>query len=544
MSEVIKTPTNLSIVKVDSSNVRNIGEVKTGQIFDTTNAFHPEGLFSAQIFGPVGSEGRNRTFGRINLNIDIMHPLIYQTVITLKAFYKKIIDGTATAIFDTKLKDFVPSNEPKADTGYAFFIKHMPDIVFIRNNSEHRDFKIRLFEKTLKEGSALINYLLVMPAGMRDYVVDSTGKPQEDEINTFYRRIIAQATIIDPTRAKRTPDVYNAAAVGLQRSIDDLYEYVKSLMDGKNKLILDKWVGRKIFNSTRNVISSPIDKSNSLDDKRKMGFNEVVVGLHQFARSSSPKSLFEIKNKYIRDIFPDNSTSGFLTNVKTLKREEVLNTHIQKDYDLWTSPEGLEKVVASLGNLDIRNSSITLNKGKHYMGLLYRDRKVFKFFQDIDELPEGFSKDNVKPVTLFEFIYMSLYSMDGKYPGFATRYPITGFGSIYPAKIRLSTSADTDTLYELNSIWEKHTDEEYCAVSFPIDSSEHINTMIVHESHLKALGGDYDGDALSLTMVLSDEAVKEVDDYLDKKDYYVTDTGSFIFSSSTDTMDAVLKYIT
>lgn len=536
--------TNLYIVKMDDPVVKRLGEVKTGQIFDNSNTFHPEGLFSTTIFGPVGSEQRNRTFGRISLNTEILHPLIYQTVISLKSFYRRIMEGTATAVFDSKKGEFFASNDDKADTGYAFFLKHLKELKFDKTDSEQRTYKILLFNKTIKEDKALISQLLVMPAGMRDYIVDSNGRPQEDEVNTFYRRIIAQTAIIDPTQARRNPSIYNSASMGLQRAVVDLYEHVKTFLDGKNKLIMDKWVGRKVFNSTRNVISSYVDKSISLNDKRRLSFNETIAGLHQYARSSAPKSLFEIKNKYIRDIFPDNSNSAFLTNKKTLKREEVLNTHILKDYDLWTSPEGLEKVIASLGNLDIRDLPVVLNKGNHYLGLLYRDNKQFKFFQDIDELPEGFSKDKVSPVTLFEFIYMSIYAMDGQYPGFATRYPITGYGSIYPTIIRIGTSVKTSTLVELDANWQVPEGEVTLATSFPVRGSEHINTMVIHQSHLATLDGDYDGDAMSLIMVLSDEAVSEVKSYLHRKDYYVSDSGRFIFSNNTDTLRAVLNYIT
>lgn len=537
-----RVPTNLFIVNVNDSNVKSLKEIKTGQIFDNNNSFHTEGLFSSEIFGPVGDDLRSKTFGRINLHLTVLHPLIYKTIIKLKSFYEKVLNGTASA----KLVkgELIPSDDKDSDTGFAFFLECIPKLKFEQTNSDKRNFDIRLFEKAVKEDTYTMKYLLVMPAGLRDYTVDSSGKPQEDEVNTFYRRILAQAQIIDPDRAKKTPDVYNGAAVGMQRALGELFDYIRSLLEGKNKLIMDKWVGRKIFNSTRNVISSYIDRSTGIDDPRRMGFNDIVVGLHQFTRASAPKSLYEIKNKYIKDIFPDNSQSVFLTNVKTLKREEVVNTHIQKEYDRWTSPEGLEKVIASLGNLDIRNSPILLNKGNNYIGLLYRDKDNFKFFQDIDDLPEGLSKNNVSPVTLFEFIYMSVYKMDGKYPGLGTRYPITGYGSVYPAKVRVFTTVDSFTLRELDSNWEPIEGKDGLAVSFPDKDSEQINTMIVHQSHLATLGGDYDGDTMSLTMMMSDEVIKEVDDYLSKKEYYVNDAGEFIFSNNIDTLDAVMKYIT
>lgn len=537
-----KLPVNIDLLKVENKDLLRMGQVKDPQIFDNTNNnFHVDGLFSTTVFGAVGSEYRNRTFGYIDLHTQILHPFVYYAITQLKSFYKQIAEGKQTAIFDKKTGEFVKSNESEAQTGYTFFLNHVGQMKFERNESDKRNFLIEVFEKAVKEDKHLMRYALVLPAGMRDYIVDQSGKPQEDEINTLYRKLLVQSNIIDPISAKKAPELYDNSYVGLQNVLLELFEYIKSLLEGKNKLVLGKWLSRKIFNSTRNVLSSNVESADSVHDKMRLGFNECMAGLHQFARAAMPKSTYEIKNKYIRSIFPDNSTSAYLTNTKTWKREEVLNAHIQKEYDQWTSADGLEKVVASLANLDSRNEPILLNKGKHCMGLLYRDKKTFKFFTDIDELPEDFNKDNVSMVSIAEFIYMSLYHLNGQYPGFITRYPITGFGSIYPSFVKLITTVTSDQLEELDESWQP---SGQVAHSFPRKESEYFNTCTVHPSHLGALGGDHDGDVISLTMVMSDEAIDEIKAYLNKKEYYINDTGGFTFSNDTDTLSAVLSFMT
>ncbi len=481
-------PINIALLRVQETDLPKLGEVSDAQIFDNTGNFLSTGLFSVQTFGAVGSEIRNRTFGYINMKMTILHPLVYFTITKLKAFYKQIAEGKVTAIFDPKTKEFIKSNEPHAQTGYNFFISHIEELKFERNESDTRNFLIELFNKAVKENTHKMQYVLVLPAGLRDYTVDANGKPQEDEINTFYRKIIAQASIVDPIAAKKTPEVYDNIAIGLQNANVDLFDYIKSLLEGKNKLILGKWLSRKIFNSTRNVLSSNIDKSLDINSKSRLGYNECLVGLHQFARAAVPKSTFEIRNKYIKDIFIDNSTSAYLTNAKTLKKEEIFSSHIQKEYDMWTSSDGIEKIIAMLGNLDYRNQVIQLNKGKHYMGLVYRDEKYFKFFQDIDELPEGYNKDNVSPVTLAEFIYLSLYHLSGKYPGFVTRYPITGFGSIYPCFVKVSTTVESYEVEELDDQWQPTGQIAY---SFPNKNSDYNNVIAVHPGHIGRMGADF-----------------------------------------------------
>lgn len=536
-----KLPINIDLLKVEERDLVKLGRVKTGEIFDNMGNFHVEGLFSTALFGNIGSEYRNRVFGYIDLGITILHPLIYYTVITLKSYYKQIAEGKVTAIFDEKTKSFIKSTSKEAKTGYNFFITHVAKLKFEKNESDQRSFLIDLFTKAIKEDKLTARYILVLPAGLRDYVVDPTGKPQEDEINTYYRKLIFQSNLIDSASVKKAPEVYDSVAAGLQTLSLELFIYIKSLLDGKHKLILGKWLTRKIFNSTRNVSSNGIEKVTNINDKNRLGYNDCYSGIHQYLRMLVPKSIYEIKGKYIRDIFIENSNHAFLTNAKTLKREEVLNTHIQKEYDLWTSADGIEKLISNLGSLDIRHMPVVLNKGKHYLGLVYRDKKYFKFFQDIDDVPAEFDRSKVTPVTLTEFFYMSIYHLSGKYPALVTRYPITGFGSIYPVYVKLLTTIDSEVLEELTPDWQPSGN---IATSYPLTGHEFYNTTSVHYSRYDAMTLDTDGDTLSLTAVLSDEAIDEINALLNTKEYYVSSSGKLNFDPGTAVINSVLSFMT
>lgn len=536
-----KLPFNIDLLAITEQDLKKINQVKEAQIFDNTNNFHPEGLFSTSIFGAIGTEYRKRVFAYIDLKTEILHPLVYYAIITLKSFYKDIMSGSILAEWDSKNKQFIKSNTNESNTGYNFFMEHITELQFKETDSEKRHFLIDLFKKSIRENKYKLRYLLVLPAGLRDYIIDASGKPQEDEINTFYRKLISQSNLIDPTIAKKTPSIYDNVSFSLQVTTLELFEYLKSLLEGKHKLILGKWLTRKIFNSTRNVLSSYIEKSTNINDQNRLKYNQTVVGLHQFMRCLVPKSIYEIKNKYIKDIFIENNSFAYLTNVKTLKREEVLNSHIQKDYDLWTSTDGIKKVIASFGNLNIRHTPVTLNKGKHYLGLIYTDDKYFKFLQDIDSVPEGFNKDNVRPISLAEFLYISLYHLSDKIPALITRYPITGYGSIYPCYMKIKTTNKYKILEELDYEWKPTGNIAY---SFPIREVDFFNTLAVHNSHLQNLGADFDGDTISCTALLTDESMDEIKEILSRKEYYISSNGSFHFSNDTDVLSATLNYMT
>lgn len=537
----MNAPVNLSLLKLEEKDLIKLGLINELNIFSQGNTFHPNGLFSTVFFGPVGSTQRNRTFAYTDLHCEIIHPVVYRAIIGCKSFYKQIMDGTVSVVWNAKTCEFERSSESHAETGYTLFLKHIHELKFEKNDSERRTANIELVYKAQKENKVTIRYLLVMPAGLRDYSVNPSGVPEEDEINTYYRRIIPQSQLIEPLMAKKNPHVYDNIYASLQNSLNELFWYIESLMQGKNKLILGKWLSRKIFNSTRNVLTASVHHAVNISDTNRIKSNEVGCGLYQFLRAIAPISLFLIKNTYLRDIFVENNQFAYLTNAKTLKKEEVLGTHIQKDYDQWTTMDGLENLIDQFGNLDIRHLPVALNKGRHYLGLIYRDKKYVKFFQDIDELPDDLDKSKVSPITMGEILYMSVARMNCKYPGLSTRYPINGYGGIYPAWIKIRTTTSYEQLEELNEIWEPSGFE---FPTYPVKGDDYLNGIAVHQSHMALMGADMDGDTISLVAMTSDEAIEEIRQTLNDKSYYLNSEKKIVFGNTADVLSAVLSYMT
>jgi len=125
----------------------------------------------------------------------------------------------------------------------------------------------------------------------------------------------------------------------------------------------------------------------------------------------------------------------------------------------------------------------------HYLFLVYDDNKEIIVLRDIDELPEEYDKKYVRPMKYVELFYLSVFDIVDKYPGITTRYPITGFGSVYPCKIYLKvTTKGREVKYKGLFNIEPITIYEY-----PDFKSAYFNSMAVHPTHLDKLGGDYDG---------------------------------------------------
>jgi len=535
--ELNSTPFNIDLIALyRQEDVAKLQPVTSLAIFDQTKTnFDPNGLFSTTIFGKVGTQYRSRIFSYIDMKVNVLHPLVFKSIIELKSLYQEIMAGTAFAVFDKKTKDFIKSDPIEGLTGYKFFLDHLEELKFEENNSVTRSFKIKLVYDAIKEKKHLMRYCLVLPAGLRDYVIGDDGKPQEDDINKLCRKVLNNANLIFGNYESNIEALDNVR-YSLQMNLLEIYEYLKTLLEGKNKLILGKWATRKTFNSTRNVATSNIEKAQSINDPTRLKYNETFVGLHQFLRNIAPLSFYLIKNKYLSRVFEEGSNVAHLTNAKTYKKEDVSIDLIQKEYNMWTSIDGLDKVIEIYSNLYIRHDPVYLNNGEHCIGLIYQDDEKFMFLQDIDELPEGLDKKNVSPITLTELLYMSVYEKDGEIPAFITRYPVANFGSIYPTFLRLKTTTKSKILKEYGT--------DKIAYSFPIRGQTFFNTTSVHPSHNARLALDFDGDTVSVQAVLTDEAIEEVKEYLKSPDYYFDNNGKLNFSISNTTLDSTLLYMT
>lgn len=529
-------PFNIDLLILTPEMVRDIAPIKVLDIFaGSTRNFHPEGLFSTEIFGKIGDERRSRRFSYIELKIKVFHPIIFKAYCDLKQLYGEIIAGSSFATWSEEEKDFIRSTPSEGETGYSFFLKHYKEIVFDNRNSDKRDFNIRLVQKYLENNQ--MDRLIVMPAGLRDYEYDENGKPSEGEINGLYRQVFSYANLISPAALKLNPESMDNTRYSLQLKVNAVYEYIKSLLEGKHKLILGKFAARRIYNGSRNVITTLNNDSEHLESPTRVDVNQTVMGLYQYLKATLPIAIHHLRNGFLSKVFVGHNAPAYLINKKTLKKEIV---HIDPKYfDEWMTEEGLEKIITRYSEEDLRHMFLEVDK--HYIGLIYKGGRVYKLFQDIDELPEKYDRKDVYPITFTELLYLSVFEDSNTFPCFVTRYPVISYGGVYPSYVYLKTTVKGEVRYELDDQWEV---TKKVAIEFPIRDMEFMNSMSPSPAHLAMLGADFDGDMCSANIVFSDEAKAEVKKLLNSKKYYLDTNGGMPFSANTDTIDYVLASIT
>lgn len=483
-------PFNVSIMELTANKLVGVKPVSKQDIFDgATHNFDEGGLFSVSIFGKVGDDRRSQRFSFIDIKASVFHPVIYRALSSLKRLYAAIMAGTEYAIWNPEIHDFERANAVVGRTGFAFFLEYWKLIDYGETKSTTREMNIAMIQKFLSV--ALTSKVIVMPAGMRDIEMDG-GRVSCDEINTLYRKLLAISNTISENALRTAPEVINTARFNLQLTFNQLYDMLESMVEGKKKLLLGKWASRRIQDGTRNVITA-MDTSNAiLGAPDAVGFNNTVIGLYQLMKAARPISMYHIRNGFLSKVFFEVGRPVKLIDKKTLRPVEV--TLKTQSYDRWMTNEGIEKVMTSFSDEALRHKPLEIEG--YYLGLIYKGPDgTFKLFQDIGDVPIERSRKDVYPLTFCELLYLSVFPYINDLPLFATRYPVTGVGSIYPSKAYLKTTIRAETRRPLNDQWQLDTAAPV-AYQFPITGGEFINSLVPHSAKLARLGADFPKDII------------------------------------------------
>lgn len=482
--EKLDVPFNIFFLRLDESTVKYLKPITSLDVFDgITKNLHPDGLYSPTIFGVVGSNNRYTKFSYIDIKLGIMHPVYYKAITSMRTLYEGIMSSKEFAVWDEEKKDFIKSNALDGQTGYEFFITHHNKIEHEQRPSIDRQENISLIQKY--KDYHLYDKVIVLPAAYRDIEIDDSGRESSDEINSLYYKTLAISNTINPHTVKISPEAYNTQRMSLQRAFNEIYEYLANMIRGKNNLFMGKWASRKVFNGTRNVITSMNTTQPELGGENSINYNDTLVGLYQTLKGILPVSLFQIKTGFLSEVFPSVGAPALLVNKTTLKSERVMLKSTY--YDKWMTNEGLESIISSYKEPSIRHDYVQVDN--YYLGLIYRGPdNTFKLIHGIDELPEDRDPKDCRPLSLTELFYCSIYEVSDKYPALITRYPITGVGSIYPSMSKLKTTIEVEKRYKLGDDWQVDKSAKV-AYEFPTQT-ELYSALSPHSFKLGRLSAD------------------------------------------------------
>lgn len=254
--------------------------------------FHPYGLFSEQIFGPVknytcqcgtyygisksggkcdlcgvditNSDVRRQRFAQITLPLKVVNPLMYDLLVDLagKSFKSALddlmkheksvlfIDNDEVVV--TTTPEALPSNTQIWEKTDAIY-KLVEDIATPLAEEGVPEWKLIVDNLD----SLLIDRIIVLPPDLRPVSKGSGGKQLMDKINRYYVQILTKKEIMRETIVNINADksVFYTYFVQLQNVVNELYQRILEKMAKKEGLIRGNILGKRIDFSGRAVIT-------------------------------------------------------------------------------------------------------------------------------------------------------------------------------------------------------------------------------------------------------------------------------------------------
>ena len=394
-----KPPFNVQIVDPkDYIQRHNVLPVSNHAIYESSSTkFHPDGFFSEVIFGPIGSSDRLIKKGYIDLHTDIITPHLYKQLITLKGYYSDILAGRAYAYFDNDLKDFVKTtqDDPNGDTGYSFFLSHLLDIEFKESGSDIRHMKIELFHKY--RDRIFMRQFIVLPAGMRD-IREDNGRAKSEDINKLYFALLSLTKAMPESDEEGASKIFDAIRYQIQIKVQQIYQYIADLFDGKGGFAQSKYAARSITYGGRNVITAaPLSRESSPTADSMLKVNEVAVPLFQAMKECQPLMIYKLNTIFFSQIFHSQILDVPLINTKT----HTLGMHTihQNTLKQYTTADGVSDMISNFREPSTQMLPVLIPteddpKGEYCLYMVYDDGDSVYMTRNPEEFYEFFSKSH------------------------------------------------------------------------------------------------------------------------------------------------------
>ena len=489
----------LDVFSVDEFvSVNKLEEVKDPILFNQGGIPSEEGLFSPRIFGRIGSDSRKYTFAYIDLGDYFFHPIMYKNLIRMNRKFESCIMGSEYYILKNGELEKVEDDDPNGDTGITFLYKNWEKIKWSYTESTMRKERVDLV-KGLKKTEIFLSKWIVIPCFYRDvnYNNMDKGKLAHDEINDFYTKLIRLSHALKTTSGISMNFISNNTKSNIQKVLNDIYDYCTGKIEKKDGLFRKSVLGKAVDLSGRGVISAPKMNMDHYKDM-KVNFDHTGVPLGVCGCLFAPFFTKWIQD-FIRREFTYKNTIDKFNDKGVFERSiKLLNPLDDYDYN-----KIIKKIDRFYNTPHERFDILKINTEEGYLPLNYYGRI---------KTEEGKSENTLynRNLTWTDIIFMAAKDITKDKHVYITRYPITDYLSIYPTRISVLSTFNTETQI-INGI--EYND--YPKIDLSIEKEKIPNLFVdsiqLMNSFLPAIGGDYDGDMVTLRGLFTQEANEEAE---------------------------------
>lgn len=447
--------------------VNNLKEVTSAVMYKSTNQYHPEGLFSEEIFGQTDEERKYRC-GYIKLPMHVFNPNVGKTIINRSG---GIIRKMAYAEIRCNLVDGVLV---QAEDGQYCGLKDLYEIwdqIDIEKTLKTKRTESVDILKHSPKDLLFIDKLLVLPPAMRPTGIRN-GRPVKSELNSIYIKLLGYKSVTAHTTAN-VYKVYNQ----IQDTVIETYTYIHKFCGTKHGYLQKNLLAKNTVGTVRNVISAPSYRTNDPE----IGIYRTGYPLMSLVSMFHPFVKFQLKQFLSYD-----NLITFHPNPDEIKRSDIDNI-----YD--------DKAMEELMRIFMQNP------GSRFR-ILYMDPENKKPIM-FNALNMKTKEPITRPLTLTDAIYLCCYAATVKANRhvYTVRYPIGDYLGAFFTKIHVLSTNNTIPVQFMGEVYKSYpiVDPD---MSHALVSIQFIDVLQMSNARLINLGGDYDGDTVKSTGIWSDEA--------------------------------------
>ena len=517
----------VSLLDVDDFvKKNNLVEITNPVIFDTSSNPTSDGLLSNTIFG-ITKESRASTFAYISLKKKFLQPLVYRIWSKVDSKIKSVIHGIGTYSID-KSGNII--EDPKGDNGIDFLRKNLDKIKFRETDSIKRERYIKFLNDNRK--NFFTDKLIVIPPFFRDIKVDG-GKISVGDINKLYINVMVSASAIGDS-TEYGFSIGKSVEGRLQEGLMEIYKWFGTGTDsnpngglpGKFGVIRRANLSKTTDYATRLVLSAPKLDVENMEDLRA-DFDYSVLPMTSAAANFFPFVIFHMRRFFENEFIGD-------TKYPIIDKDGSIIYGEIEDYQIQFSDEMLKKELDRFihGYSDrFRPVKVLCRvKGKQE----YLDLKWKGFYKE----PDVKALKNERSLTWCDVIYMACEEAVKDRMILITRYPIDTFYNEFATKIRLSSTIETEEAV-FNDVVYTHYPKIRKEDIGKDTSSSFIDTMNICNGYLDSIGGDYDGDMVTIKGVYTDEANAELKKQLASNIHFINLGGNPVISTSKESIQAL-----
>ena len=527
---------HLAVFPLDTEKfikVNELEEITNPLFFERNNSPTRDGLLSNEIFG-ISKEDRTTIFAYIHLGgTEFMHPLLYKTWSRMDPNVNNVICEADNYRFDTERGKFVL--DEKGSNGLAFLKETLFKHKLKQSNSDKRNKRIEFIEKY--KDKLFIKDLIVIPAGFRD--VDTEDKRLKvGEVNQLY------TTILRDANALKESDDYGLTMNGslrykIQTNIMKIYDWFifgRDPATGKDNQATG--LSRKLGLIRRAGMKKSFDWGSRLvictQDLRKEKATDVDVGIDEIGVPIAAlcANLFPFMIYYIRRYFENNLSDMTTLPTIDLRTKKVVSAVKIQDWRMVYSDDRIKKELDKFMHgmakrfipieapidpkyiKDERDLSCLTFKGR-----MVPDEKAAQDIINGTLSPEAYPM-NSRPLTWCDLIYRAAVDVSADKMALVTRFPMDSYWNQFPAKIKVISTIQTEPILVDNIYYPRYpliTLEDINQNS----SNRFIDVALPNNVRLDSIGGDFDGDTISVKIPYSVEANEELKQVIDSKKHYV-----------------------